>query len=127
MKVEIEIDMEIPTGYKLVRFGFAKQGDWVLELDDLSVHEWRLKRGSVNEYFILEKVVKQGRDLVGCLCGLSDESLEIAKYAAEELCVLGAVFNYVDESEFPYAGADCSWKFAYPVAEEDIKKFLTEK
>ena len=67
------------------------------------------------------KVIKQGEDLIGCLCGVSDDSLELAKESSKEFGLVKVIkkvndFNiYIDEEGI-------YWNYAYPIPKEKLLK-----
>jgi len=78
---------------------------------------------SCKNFFIDE--TSQGEDLVGFLCGFSDESIETAKRDAENLTRLEVVASYASEAFTTYRAEDGThWRYAYPVKLGDAKDKL---
>ena len=115
--MKVEIDIEIPDGYELVRYGAILADNYYL-----NEHKEVKKREMGQEMIygiVVEKKVKQGEDLVGCLCGLSDLGIENAKENAEELNILGEIVYVCDNGEY-FTRCDMCWKYAYPVPRERL-------
>ena len=122
MKVEFKIEVDIPIGHKVIRYDKAKTGDFFINEYDI-VEEWVYQETSGNKYIILEKTDKQGEMLVGCLCGVSNFSLELAKVDICNFGFVGIIKNYSDGL---YEVAKKKWKYAYPVSQEQLIKLATK-
>ena len=124
MKVEIELDVEIPIGYKAVKYNTPKNGDYYLN-ENMVVELWDLERICACYFIILEKAVKHGKDLIGCLCGVSNTSLEHARINSEDLLFTREISLY-DTKDCKYEAIDGLWKYAYPVSKQKLKELMNK-
>ena len=119
MKVEIEID--VPEGYRPVRYGKVNKGEWSINKYG-RVAQWDSDEQSDWEYIILEKIVKQGEDLIGCLCGVDSYTYDRAKENAKKLKNVRYILGYIEDEE-TYTSVDGgNYSYAYPVPQEQLLK-----
>lgn len=110
-KIEIEIDIPIGMEISIISRNKTYVNDGVYDPFTEILIEYKPK-------------VKQGYDLVGCLCGISNLSFSNAKRCADNQYNLCLITDYVTDDNFPYKSEICSLKFAYPVSSEKLKELL---
>jgi hypothetical protein len=119
----IELNMNMPRGYRATgEFRKVLLGELYYDNKYSSVRRWVKSDKSTGEYLIADKEYS-GEDLVGCLCGVSDYSLEDAETNAEYISDVTLILTYDEDAEL-YMGSDSrKYIYAYPVSAEDVKSF----
>lgn len=108
-KQKIEIEIDVPVGMEVAGHEFI--GD-------------AYDKSSKDYSIFFKKKVKQGDELVGMLCGLSDLSLNEAKIKSNSFKHTGIIFNYNSRSEWPFITNGSTFKYAYPVSADKLKELL---
>lgn len=112
-----KIEIEISFGWDFVRLGET-------EMDDFYLNE----KGEVTQHvasgwfpyklcIIVKKKVKQGADLIGCLCGVSEESPYLAEKHATDLNYIVYVTDF--ENGIYYAGSG-RYSYCYPIPADKL-------
>jgi hypothetical protein len=69
--------------------------------------------------------VPQGEELIGILCGVSDQYLESAKKNSEHISKVVIISKYNNELKSPYTDiTGTSWRYAYPVSKQKLKELM---
>jgi hypothetical protein len=122
-KMKVEIEMEVPKGYKVVGYDYVRTNEYYITSLDGKPKKWEHSHCSCGKCIILEPVIKQGEELIGCLCGVSDYSLENAECKSETFFQVEVIIGY-HYGEY-ITQCNSRWKYAYPVSEETYIKYLT--
>jgi hypothetical protein len=120
----IKVNVRIPKGYKATgEFRRVTFGELYYDSNATSsVETWEEGDSSVGKYIILRKVVKQKEQLVGCLCGVANCFLAIAKDNADNFTKLRVINYYDAETEMYVDVTGGKWAYAYPVSEDKLKE-----
>jgi hypothetical protein len=124
MKHTIEVD--VPEGYKAVKYDYVRTGELYIG-DDGEVEEWLYTPRAGVKCIVIEEIVKQGEELVGCLCGFSDKSLKSAKCYADAWRGKGIFVDVVKGiSHDGYYNTVCGgcYTYAYPVSKEKLEQLI---
>jgi chaperonin GroEL (HSP60 family) len=124
--MKIEIDIEIPKGFHFVRYDYVRQGEHYLSDVNVNAVKWLCSYNSTDKHIILQKDVKQGKDLIGCLCGTAYHSLKTAKDRVMNKEGLIVIKDYNEKLDLYEATDGYIWNFAYPVSKEDIQELLNK-
>ena len=82
-------------------------------------------KGAANDVNSGTPPLKQGADLIGLLCGVSDESIETAKrYATQNGRDIRIISEYDSTDIYPYSDGGIGWTYAYPVPKERLEGLI---
>jgi hypothetical protein len=108
-KQKIEIEIDVPVGMKIDQSEFIGES----------------YNGDSKDYSISFKPkAKQGAELNGVLCGVSDTSMINAKEHAEAGCHINIIERY--NTKFYVTTAGYTWSYAYPVPAAKLNQLITE-
>ena len=110
-----KIEIEVPNGYKFDKIILDNEmqygGDCGLSLVDQAS-------------FFFKPKVKQGAELIGCLVGYSDESINEAELRACEYERVGVVLGYNLSQNRSYNINGEYWGYAYPVPKQKLEQLI---
>ena len=119
----VELNIKLPKGYKATgEYREVQYGEYYYDTTERCAIVWTRNSESNHPYIILGKCAKQGDDLIGCLCGVADCFLSIAKERAENLTKIRVIDNYIPERDIYEDNSGVQWQYAYPVSLGNLKK-----
>ena len=113
-KQTVEIEIDVPVGYE-----FCKDNLTVRNCD----RNLNLEKIADVKIFVKPKV-KQGAELIGCLVGYSDESINEAELRACEYERVGVVLGYNLSQNRSYNINGEYWGYAYPVPKQKLEQLI---
>ena len=104
---KLQINVEVPIGFEISTENIS-QAENLREV-----------------YLHFKPKVKQGAELIGCLCGVSNSSLQNAKRGAENQYDLCRITDFVnDDEKYNYRHGIYSKRYAYPVNKQKLEQLI---
>jgi hypothetical protein len=127
VNVTVEKSIEIPNGYRFVKYDYPKNGDNYLDGNGY-VEVWYnygCKWGINKKLPIIDKIQPEKRDLIGLLCGVSYNDVDNAREVACNGSQMYIIKDY-DESigRYKVHGFVGEYPYAYPVSTALLKELL---
>ena len=129
MKVSVAVEktIEIPNGYRFVKYDYPTNGDYYLDVNGY-VELWCNYgcKWAINKKLpIIDKIQPEKRDLIGLLCGVSYNDVDDAREMACKGSRMYIIKDY-DESIERYIvhGFVGEFPYAYPVSTALLKELL---
>ena len=123
----IELNIDLPQGYRATgEYRYVQWGEHYYNNVCKCVLLWERNEESDFAHIIIEEDYRQGEELIGCLCGVSDFSLEQAKCKSETFYQVEEIIGYSRTGSQYRTICNSTWRYAYPVSEETYKKYLAK-
>jgi hypothetical protein len=118
----IKLDVTVPSGYKATgEYRRLTYGDFYYDNLYSCAGKWTESDSSAKKYIVLQREIKQEKELIGCLCGVSNYSLVNAESKSETFFQVEVIVDYRGEY---ITQSNNRWRYAYPVSEETYLRYL---